>query len=368
MVLREAVLEGLDQAGRGDRAGDERDADRLERRGRQRLRGAGPPRSCGDRPTTVDEAGDAGVAHGVVDLGRARCRPRPSRRRRSRRSPRPATACRVRRAGSADRRASRGCPASCPRPSRWPASARRRSRNQAFCFAPRMRLRRPRPARKFGTCAVAEADRLRRLAVRVGRGRRRGSASASSGTKLREVVARAAARASSRPLGSSRAVAVLVGDEQVEVPAPAQRAIGREAADGGEVVGLLAEAVVVEALDRRVAAPRARRSARATARRRCARAPAGTRTRPGWPRPSASAPGRALPPKTWNDCQPMPARTRGCPTSRTNGQRARASCRSGSLQVGAVERAVVVERSRARGSRRSSRRRGKRTTSRRRRS
>lgn len=46
---------------------------------------------------------------------------------------------------------------------------------------------------------------------------------------------------------------MLVGDEEVEEVPPAQRAVGDEAADGGEVVRFLAEPLLVEALDRDVA-------------------------------------------------------------------------------------------------------------------
>src|SRR6185503_21017366 len=47
-------------------------------------------------------------------------------------------------------------------------------------------------------------------------------------------------------------VAVLIGDDEVHVPAPAQGAIACEAGDRGEIVGLLPEAMRVEAGDRRV--------------------------------------------------------------------------------------------------------------------
>jgi hypothetical protein len=43
---------------------------------------------------------------------------------------------------------------------------------------------------------------------------------------------------------------VLVGNDQVEMLAVAKRAIGLEAVDGGEVVGLDAEAVLVPFVDR----------------------------------------------------------------------------------------------------------------------
>ena len=52
--------------------------------------------------------------------------------------------------------------------------------------------------------------------------------------------------------GVARTEAAVVGDEQVDVPAPAQGAIGDQAVDRGEVVGLGAQAVVVELLDQRV--------------------------------------------------------------------------------------------------------------------
>ena len=48
------------------------------------------------------------------------------------------------------------------------------------------------------------------------------------------------------------AIAVLIGDDQIEVLAPAQRAIAFEAVDRDEVVRLDAEAVVIELLDRDV--------------------------------------------------------------------------------------------------------------------
>src|SRR5262249_60563974 len=68
MILGVPVLERLDDARRGDGAGDERDTDRLER-----ARGQGLRRKAG--PEAVPVAGhgrkarDAGVAHEVVDLG-----------------------------------------------------------------------------------------------------------------------------------------------------------------------------------------------------------------------------------------------------------------------------------------------------------
>ena len=68
MVLREPMLERLGEARRGERCADERDADRLELRGRERLRGEARPEAvpiAGER----DEPGDAAVAHVVVDLG-----------------------------------------------------------------------------------------------------------------------------------------------------------------------------------------------------------------------------------------------------------------------------------------------------------
>src|SRR5439155_6752242 len=49
-----------------------------------------------------------------------------------------------------------------------------------------------------------------------------------------------------------RSVAVLVGDDQLHVAAPAQGTIAREAGDCGEIVRLLPEALRVEARDRRV--------------------------------------------------------------------------------------------------------------------
>ena len=58
----------LDHAGRGDRAGDEGDADRLEGLGRQGLGGEAGPEAvavAGDG----GEAGDPVVADEVVDLG-----------------------------------------------------------------------------------------------------------------------------------------------------------------------------------------------------------------------------------------------------------------------------------------------------------
>ena len=122
---------------------------------------------------------------------------------------------------------------------------------------------------------------------------------------------------------------MLVGDEEVEVPAPAQAAVDVEAADRGEVVGLQAQAVLVEALDRRVAA-------RPAASKRSSDGPA------AWPdaRRLVLEPrlvrghlrvwaGRALPSNTWNDCQPCQENS-WLSHIGTNGQRARASCRSGS--------------------------------------
>lgn len=47
-------------------------------------------------------------------------------------------------------------------------------------------------------------------------------------------------------------VAALVSDDQFHISAPAQSAIAAQAMDGGEVVGFQAEAVIVEANNRRV--------------------------------------------------------------------------------------------------------------------
>ncbi len=52
--------------------------------------------------------------------------------------------------------------------------------------------------------------------------------------------------------GVARAETVLVGDDQVDVPAPAQGAIGDQAVDRGEVVGFAAQAVVIEIGHRRI--------------------------------------------------------------------------------------------------------------------
>src|SRR5262249_39212949 len=47
-------------------------------------------------------------------------------------------------------------------------------------------------------------------------------------------------------------MAVLIGQDQIEQPAPAKRAARAEALDRREVVGLAAESMLVELLDRRV--------------------------------------------------------------------------------------------------------------------
>src|SRR4051812_13784206 len=49
-----------------------------------------------------------------------------------------------------------------------------------------------------------------------------------------------------------RPVRVLIRDQDLDVPAEAEGAIAGETADGGEVVGLLAQAALVEPLDGRV--------------------------------------------------------------------------------------------------------------------
>src|SRR5262249_923710 len=68
--------------------------------------------------------------------------------------------------------------------------------------------------------------------------------------QVREVIARERRRllATGRLL---RAVAVLIRDDEIDVAPEAQRAIRREARERGEVVGLGAEPVLVEARDRR---------------------------------------------------------------------------------------------------------------------
>ena len=48
------------------------------------------------------------------------------------------------------------------------------------------------------------------------------------------------------------AVAALIGDDQLDILPPAQSAIAGQAADGGEIVGFLPEAVIVKLSDGRV--------------------------------------------------------------------------------------------------------------------
>ena len=50
----------------------------------------------------------------------------------------------------------------------------------------------------------------------------------------------------------ARPNAAVVGDEQVDVPAPAQGAIRDQAVDGGKVVGFSSQAVVVEIPHQRI--------------------------------------------------------------------------------------------------------------------
>ena len=48
------------------------------------------------------------------------------------------------------------------------------------------------------------------------------------------------------------AIGALVGDDQLHVPAPPQRAVTLEAADRGQIVRFLTEAVLVKTSDRRI--------------------------------------------------------------------------------------------------------------------
>ena len=154
------------------------------------------------------------------------------------------------------------------------------SLNQAFCSAPRI-VCGGASLRGFGTCPSLKLDFLGGLPLSKARPPSR-ICTRLRGT-CRELVP---------PIGPSdgsleriwAAEAVLVGDDEVEVPAVAQGAIGDQAVDRGEIVGLDAETVIVEFLDRhvlhsgRVEFAQATRSARHTRRD-------GIRTRPGWRRP-----------------------------------------------------------------------------------
>jgi hypothetical protein len=71
------------------------------------------------------------------------------------------------------------------------------------------------------------------------------------GNELREVAA--GQRFGFRPVGWFRgAIAALIGDDQLDIFSPAQSAVTGEAADGGQVVRFLPEAVIVELRDGRI--------------------------------------------------------------------------------------------------------------------
>ncbi len=291
MILREAVLERLDHAGRRDRAGDERDAHRLERLAAASALAARPG------PEAVAVAGDGRKSGDAVRRARNR-RFRRARRTRccdrrrrtaSRRSPRPATASSDPAADSADRRACRAWPTVLPQIFHVAVERSQTLEEPRLLFGAEDRLRRLDPCGSWATSVVADSEWSPAAGRRRRRGPRRESRSTSCGSSSgKSALAKAAA--SGRLGRVFRSIAALVGDDQLDVAAPAQRAI---AASGFAIAVRLfgswpspwASKCVIGAsttcggsklLERR------RRSA-------CATAPADTRRMPGSPPPCASA-------------------------------------------------------------------------------
>ena len=236
---------GLPADWRGDRAGDELDADRLERRGRQRLRGsAGPERmaiAADDR-----EAADALLAHEVEDLRALAHVAAPVAAAERRIARRRATGSSQRRtAGSADRCASRACRASCPRSSRLPSSSELLL--EPLLLRGAEHAVRRRILARVRELLPAEADRRRRLPVGV-RAARVEDLVHFLGHEVRIVLA--AERIGGRRVHRAfRLERMLVGEHEVDVAAEAQAPIDVQAVDRREIVRLLADAVLVEALD-----------------------------------------------------------------------------------------------------------------------
>ena len=142
---------------------------------------------------------------------------------------------------------------------------------------------------EIGDLIAAKADRLRRLAAVVSAPRIH-DFHRFFRHEFRKMRARKRLRfrSTGRFLG---AIAVLVGDDQVDVAAPAQCAITLEAADGREIVCFLAQAVFVEMRNRRIDHRAADQTVRAMLRWISRFAPAGIRTTPDSRRLFAFAPG-----------------------------------------------------------------------------
>ena len=137
MIFREAMFEGFDQSRRGNRSGDKRDSHRLKCFGRKRL-----GRQPGPEAVTIAghrrEAGDAVIAHEIVNLAALDVRAAVIAAAEIRRSPRPATAS-VNPAGRFCGSARMSSVAAVlPQIFQVACESRRRSRNHAFCSAPRI--------------------------------------------------------------------------------------------------------------------------------------------------------------------------------------------------------------------------------------
>ena len=149
------------------------------------------------------------------------------------------------RAGSSpDRRAARGCIANCPRSSRSPPELRKRSLNHAFCVPPRMVCG---GLSLFGLATFAplnssSAGGLPPLNARPP-SIERWSRSSGNIPESAQSASLSVADSSDRSVGT--AIAALVGEQEVEVPAVAQRPVDDQAVDRGDIVRLEAQAVVV---------------------------------------------------------------------------------------------------------------------------
>src|SRR5580704_2882045 len=104
--------------------------------------------------------------------------------------------------------------------------------------------------REIRNLDIAEADRRRRLPATVGSARIQNFHRLFS-NELRKVILRK--KLGLGPVGGFLGtIAALVGDDQFDVPAPAQGTVTLQAPNGGQIIRFLTEAVLVKTSDRHV--------------------------------------------------------------------------------------------------------------------